>query len=210
MSSIISHVYITNKVKEYFNLSNNDILYGSILPDILTLQGSINKTETHYLKEFKLNGNLGNYPDIKLYIEQHKNTLIKDQIQQGYLSHLIEDQLWFSKYIPEICAKRKDNYVIYNKDHSLHSEESFSNDIYGDYPIMDRYLLKFSSINVDKLKMEFLNITKNNNIKLDIINKFRLYDLTQKKLKLMSIDLVNRYIEEAFYNVTSILNNFYK
>ena len=36
MSSIISHIYISNILKEKYNL-NNEFLYGAMLPDVLTV-----------------------------------------------------------------------------------------------------------------------------------------------------------------------------
>lgn len=70
-------------------------------------QRYITKKETHYLKKFEINGNIGDYPDIERYINENYKELSVNQIKQGYLTHLIEDQLWFSKYIPKLATKKR-------------------------------------------------------------------------------------------------------
>ena len=64
MSSIISHIYMADKLKDRYKLKN-EFLYGAILPDMLASTEVYNKKETHYLKKFEINGNIGDYPDSK-------------------------------------------------------------------------------------------------------------------------------------------------
>lgn len=106
-----------------------------------------------------LNGNEGDYPDIEKFIDENKLSLPKNLMLQGYLAHLIEDMIWYSISIPNMAIKRDAQTVLYTKDNSIHSEEEFSKDIYSDYPIIDRYLLKNSNININELQNEFLEIS---------------------------------------------------
>lgn len=201
MSSIISHIYMADKLK-------NEFLYGAILPDMLASTEVYNKKETHYLKKFEINGNIGDYPDIERYINENYKELSVNQIKQGYLTHLIEDQLWFSKYIPKLATKKGNDIILYSLDNSIHSEKEFSKHIYDDYPIMDRYLLKDRNINMETLKKEFLMLSTNNTITSNINKNFKLFDLQCNKFNLLTTDLINEYIEEALSKVILILDEF--
>lgn len=48
MSSIISHIYISNILKEKYNL-NNEFLYGAMLPDVLTVAVNFKTKNTNTL-----------------------------------------------------------------------------------------------------------------------------------------------------------------
>lgn len=200
MSSIISHIYMADKLKDKYKLKN-EFLYGAILPDMLASTEVYNKKQTHYLRKFELNGNIGDYPDIERYINENYKELPTNQIKQGYLTHLIEDQLWFSKYIPKLATKKDDDIIIYSLDNSIHSEKEFSKHIYYDYPIMDRYLLEDRNVNIQMLKKEFLMLSKNNIITSNINKNFKLFDLQCSNFNLLSTDLINEYIEEALSKV---------
>lgn len=105
MSSIISHIYISNILKEKYNL-NNEFLYGAMLPDVLTVAVNFKtKNTTHYLQHGTLNGNEGDYPDIEKFINENKLSLPKNLMLQGYLAHLIEDMIWYSISIPNMAIK---------------------------------------------------------------------------------------------------------
>ena len=198
MSSIISHIYMADKLKDRYKLKN-EFLYGAILPDMLASTEVYNKKETHYLKKFEINGNIGDYPDIERYINEN---------YKEYLTHLIEDQLWFSKYIPKLATKKGNDIILYSLDNSIHSEKEFSKHIYDDYPIMDRYLLKDRNINMETLKKEFLMLSTNNTITSNINKNFKLFDLQCNKFNLLTTDLINEYIEEALSKVILILDEF--
>ena len=55
---------MADKLKDRYKLKN-EFLYGVILPDMLASTEVYNKKETHYLKKFEINGNIGDYPDSK-------------------------------------------------------------------------------------------------------------------------------------------------
>ena len=148
MSSIISHVYISNILKEKYKLGD-EFLYGAILPDILHKAIPAQRREmTHYLRHGILYCSEGDYPDIERFIIENTEILPKSQMMQGYLAHLIEDMLWFSIYIPRMTIEKDKKTIIYKKDNSVHTDDEFRNDIYSDYTIMDRYLLKLSLIHI--------------------------------------------------------------
>jgi len=210
MSSIISHIYISNILKEKYNL-NNEFLYGAMLPDVLTVAVNFKtKNTTHYLQHGILNENEGDYPDIEKFINENKLSLPKNLMLQGYLAHLIEDMIWYSISIPNMAIKRDDKIVLYTKDNSIHSEEEFSKDIYSDYPIIDRYLLKNSNINISELQNDFLEISDDEGLKKAIKENFKLFDLRNNKLNLVTEDILKYYIETSLEKVSLVLDKIYK
>lgn len=209
MSSIISHIYMGNILKQKYNL-NDEFLYGAIMPDVLTrtIDGQ-NKAITHYLRHGILYGAEGDYPDIEAYLKENKNLLPHSQMMQGYISHLIEDMIWFSTCIPYMTDK-KDDKIIFKKDNSVHSEEEFRNAIYSDYPIIDRYLLKKCDLNISKLQQEFIDFTDDERLKASIKDNFKLFDLKEKDLILISYDMFDNYISQAIQKVSLVLDKIYK
>lgn len=209
MSSIISHIYMGNILKQKYNL-NDEFLYGSIMPDVLTrtIDGQ-NKVITHYLRHGILYGSEGDYPDIERFLNENKYILPNSKMMQGYVSHLIEDMLWFSVYIPSIATK-KDGKIIFNKDNSIHTDPEFKSAIYSDYPLIDRYLLNKSNLNILKLREEFLSFTDDKKLKDSIKDNFKLFDIQEKELILLSIDKFEEYMERAINKVSLVLDQIYK
>lgn len=210
MSSIISHVYISNILKEKYKLGD-EFLYGAILPDILHKAIKAQTKEmTHYLRHGILYGSEGNYPDIERFIIENTEILPKSQMMQGYLAHLIEDMLWFSIYIPKMAIEKDKKTIIYKKDNSVHTDDQFRADIYSDYPIIDRYLLKKTNLNIEELQKEFLAISDDAGLKNTIKENFKLFDLHNENLILISFDMLEEYINASLEKVSLILDKIYR
>lgn len=210
MSSIISHVYISNILKEKYKLGD-EFLYGAILPDILHKAIPAQRREmTHYLRHGILYGSEGDYPDIERFIIENTEILPKSQMMQGYLAHLIEDMLWFSIYIPRMTIEKDKKTIIYKKDNSVHTDDEFRNDIYSDYTIIDRYLLKKTNLNIEKLQKEFLAISDDINLKNTIKDNFKLFDLRNENLILVSFDMLEEYINASLEKVSIVLDKIYR
>ena len=210
MSSIISHVYISNILKEKYKLGD-EFLYGAILPDILHKAIPAQRREmTHYLRHGILYGSEGNYPDIERFIIENTEILPKSQMMQGYLAHLIEDMLWFSIYIPRMTIEKDKKTIIYKKDNSVHTDDEFRNDIYSDYTIIDRYLLKKTNLNLDELQREFLAISDDIDLKNTIKDNFKLFDLRNDSLILISFDMLEEYIKASLEKVSIVLDKLYR
>lgn len=210
MSSIISHVYISNILKEKYKLGD-EFLYGAILPDILHKAIPAQRREmTHYLRHGILYGSEGNYPDIERFIIENTEILPKSQMMQGYLAHLIEDMLWFSIYIPRMTIEKDKKTIIYKKDNSVHTDDEFRNDIYSDYTIIDRYLLKKTNLDIEKLQKEFLEISDDINLKNTIKDNFKLFDLRNENLILISFDMLEEYINASLEKVSIVLDKIYR
>ena len=210
MSSIISHVYISNILKEKYKLGD-EFLYGAILPDILHKAIPAQRREmTHYLRHGILYGSEGDYPDIERFIIENTEILPKSQMMQGYLAHLIEDMLWFSIYIPRMTIEKDKKTIIYKKDNSVYTDDEFRNDIYSDYTIIDRYLLKKTNLNIEKLQKEFLAISDDINLKNTIKENFKLFDLQNENLILVSFDMLEEYIKASLEKVSIVLDKIYR
>ena len=210
MSSIISHVYISNILKEKYNLGD-EFLYGTILPDILHKAIKAQTREmTHYLRHGILYDSEGDYPDIERFIIENTEILPKSQMMQGYLAHLIEDMLWFSIYIPKMTIEKDKKTIIYKKDNSVHTDDEFRNDIYSDYTIIDRYKLKKTNLNLDELQREFLAISDDIDLKNTIKDNFKLFDLRNDSLILISFDMLEEYIKASLEKVSIVLDKLYR
>lgn len=210
MSSIISHVYISNILKEKYKLGD-EFLYGAILPDILHKAIPAQRRKmTHYLRHGILYGSEGDYPDIERFIIENTEILPKSQMMQGYLAHLIEDMLWFSIYIPRMTIEKDKKTIIYKKDNSVHTDDEFRNDIYSDYTIIDRYLLKKTNLDIEKLQKEFLEISDDINLKNTIKDNFKLFDLRNENLILISFDMLEEYINASLEKVSIVLDKIYR
>ena len=210
MSSIISHVYIGNILKEKYNL-DNEFLYGSILPDMLEKSSETQSRElTHYLRHGILYGTEGDFPDVERYINENKYLLPKSKMLQGYLSHLIEDMLWFSVYLPKIASHPDDYTYILKKNNSTHSSSEFWKILYSDYSIMDKHLLNKSDINLKELRTEFLQITEDENLKNTIKEYFKQFETNRKSLIFISKEVFEKYIKECVDKVSLVLDKLYK
>lgn len=96
MSSYIMHMCVSDIVKRKLNLTDK-LIYVSILPDVLK---TINKDRagTHYLEKVVIDGDIRNLPVIQRAIDSLD---IQDtEIRMGYIAHLVEDLIWFNKYVP--------------------------------------------------------------------------------------------------------------
>lgn len=210
MSSVISHVYMGNILKEKYNLGN-EFLYGSILPDMLAkLEGPQTIEITHHLRHGILYGNEGDFPDIERFINDNNKILPNSQMMQGYLAHLIEDMLWLSIYLPKIALKYDNDTVILKKDSSFIKKDDFWKYIYSDYDILDGMLLKKFNMDFNIIKEEFLRITDDADLKKAISNNFNKCEKKDKGLKLISEKDFENYINNSIEKVSLVLDKIYK
>lgn len=92
----------------------------------------------------------------------------------------------------------------------MHTDDEFRNDIYSDYTIMDRYLLKKTDLNIEKLQKEFLAISDDINLKSTIKENFKLFDLRGENLILISLDMLEEYISASLEKVSLVLDKIYR
>lgn len=148
MSSIIMHIYISKKIKEELNLSNK-FLAGSVLPDMIKIKTK-DRSGTHYIKNVE--NSTKRLPDLERFLDENKDKL-NDEITLGYYAHLIEDELWFDKYIDTFAKCIDEDNILYTSDNTMHSPEEFRKDIYADYVSVDKYLITHSNMDIDNIRL---------------------------------------------------------
>ena len=160
MGSITMHAVISKKLQNKNNFSK-EYMVGSVAPDIL--KNISNRKKTHYLKEYNDNGTIKFLPDIEEFIKINENKF--DDYFFGYLVHLIEDKIWFDKYIPMFANVIGKEKVIYLKDQSVHKKEEFNKEIYLDYDHIDEKILMNNTIIVEELRQDVIEHFKDEKIK---------------------------------------------
>lgn len=164
MGSFLMHIGISEIVRKRLNLSIK-FIYGSIMPDLVKMKTG-DRIGTHFLKTVVTDKGRQRLPDIDNAISLLKGKMDKE-IRLGYLAHLVEDLIWFEKYIPSFAERVENGRMVYLKDNSIHLEEEFSTDIYEDYTkinsyVIDKYCKEYSDLKLElqsimtKQEMEFL------------------------------------------------------
>ena len=211
MASLIMHLAISNKLKEIYNFSD-DFLVGAMAPDLLKI--IYTKDKTHYTKEIQLDGEIIRFPDIDKFLSE--NIGKNDEYFLGYLSHLVQDKIWFGEYIPRIAKRLSRDETMYYKDKSVHSNDDATLDLYNDYAIVGEYILnKYDKVDIFKLKETMKYYFKNViHIEMDDIvdNEKIIYKAPQgKSLILFSYNLTDDYIDysvnECQKYIDSIIKN---
>lgn len=87
--------------------------------------------------------------------------LTDKEIYLGYIAHLIEDLIWFRKYLPTYVNKMKNDKCIYLMDDSIHADEEIRKDIYFDYSNSSQYVVSICKVNVQELIENIANIINN-------------------------------------------------
>ena len=134
---------VSDIVKRKLNLTDKFIC-GSILPDVLK---TINKDRagTHYLEKVVIDGDIRNLPVIQRAIDSRD---IQDtEIRMGYIAHLVEDLIWFNKYVPSYAKKISEDEMRYIVDENVHTLQEFRENMYMDYSNSSEYITK--KCNVD-------------------------------------------------------------
>lgn len=179
MGSLIMHFGITKILSEKYNLKN-EILLGSILPDILKISKLETKEESHYIeKESKL-------PNINRYIDTNMKCGY-NLIKMGYLFHLIQDKIWY-QYLNEL----ENNF---NGEHI-----NFENRIYSDMNICDKFILNKLNIDEEKfaeLKMNLEKLSNNKKIQQCINKSFRIREIENEHIYFVTEGKLKKYIQES-------------
>ncbi len=93
MASAVIHLCVAKEVNKYLNMSENELLLGSIAPDISKQVG-----ETKEISHFLDHTNEDDIPNIDRFLAKYRNELNKP-FEMGYLIHLLTDKYWFRDYV---------------------------------------------------------------------------------------------------------------
>ncbi|MBR6614260.1 MAG: hypothetical protein IKK84_05790 [Clostridia bacterium] len=202
MGSYLMHIGITEKVRRKLKLSTK-FIYGSILPDLVKMETG-DREGTHFLKTIEDKDGVKRLPVIDDAIAMLSSDIDKE-VRLGYIAHLIEDLLWFEKYIPSFATKLEEGKKQYLADNSVHSAEEFSKDIYEDYSKINSYMVKRCELDYEKIKEQLKEIMTDKEYefleKNDIMRDVNEIDTT----KVIPKDKLNEYIEEAEEKVEVVI-----
>lgn len=195
MSSIITHLGISTYLKEKYNFTN-DFLVGSIAPDVIKRLPYTNRDNSHYIKEYNENGQLKRLPNIDKFLKENINE--DSDYFYGYLSHLLQDKIWFDKYVPMCANNPEEKYVTYIKDHSTHLESEFSEEMYKDYSSIDAFVLSKININLNNIKEETKKYFNKDDIS-NIVDKYiKIYDIIENRENcFLTYEMIENYFEDC-------------
>ena len=202
MGSYLMHIGITEKVRRKLKLSTK-FIYGSILPDLVKMETG-DRTGTHFLKTIEDKDGIKRLPVIDDAISVLSDKLDKE-VRLGYIAHLIEDLLWFEKYIPSFATKLEEGKKQYLADNSVHSAEEFSKDIYEDYSKINSYMVEKCELDYAKLKQELSKIMSEKEIEFLSTNDHMMNVKEIDTTKVITKDKLDEYIKEAEEKVEVVI-----
>lgn len=202
MSSYIMHMCVSHIVKKKLNLTDK-FVYGSALPDILKTLNNDRKG-THYLETVIINGERRNVPIIQNAIEQLD--IEDEEIRLGYIAHLIEDLIWFKKYIPSYTEFADNGKIRYLSDGSIHTSEQFREDIYSDYSNSSEYVMRKCNVDGNELISSLENMVQDKQ-HMELIKENMTYikNVGIDNNVFMTKESIDSYIEESTQEVERII-----
>ena len=93
MASAVIHLCVAKEVNKYLKMDENDLLLGSIAPDLSKIVG-----ETKEISHFLDHTNEDDIPNIDRFLNKYRDDLTKP-FEMGYFIHLLTDKYWFRDYI---------------------------------------------------------------------------------------------------------------
>lgn len=197
MGSLVMHLCVANKLKDKYQFSDKFVI-GVLMPDLLKFAGK-DKDLTHYLEDVIEESGVKRLPNVLKY-EQDNEENLQDEKTLGYISHLIQDKVWFDKYIGKYAKTDandtdKVKYLEYN---ITKTGEEFAKDMYNDYDNINKYLIKKYDLKLDSLKNALKNIAPDENFinRIDRCLVVNDIDFTSNNTFITKEDL-DTYINEA-------------
>lgn len=197
MGSLIMHLCIAKKLKEKYKFSDKFVI-GELMPDLLKLAGK-DKDKTHYLEEVFENSGVKRLPNVLKY-EQDNEQNLKDEKILGYISHLVQDKIWFDKYIGKYAKTDANNIdkIYYLEYNITKSDKEFTEDIYNDYANVNKYLVDKYNLDIDSVKNTLKHISPD----ADFSKKINKYLSVNKNEKIdenifITKEDIDTYVNEA-------------
>lgn len=191
MASSIIHMAVCNEVNKVIKRNQDEILIGSIAPDISKHIGKT-KEESHFLIDPD-----SDIPDINRFLKKYVKDL-NDDFVLGYFIHLYTDYLWFNYFLKEIYDEDKKMITKLDGSEFKCSGNMLSLYIYNDYTnlnlrLLDEYKMdlhifynevpKFKNI-IEEIPMNDINIIINATkeiIENTKVHKDLVFDITNIK-----------------------------
>lgn len=151
MGSAVMHLCIGKKVAQKLNNSDRkEFLIGNLAPDLSKITNQ-SKYISHFLKKVEINGIEREVPDLPRFISEYKERL-KEPFVQGYLCHLISDDVWFRYYIPNhvVAITEDKNQILLRDIDDYMPYIDFRNMMYRDYAKTNKYLFELYKLNLKR------------------------------------------------------------
>ena len=206
MASGLIHMCVAKELNKYLRRNEEEILLGSIAPDLAKLV-DISKKTTHFAETDE------NIPNMDIFLNQYKKYL-KNDFVMGYYIHLYTDYIWFNLFIPNLF---KDGKILKLNNRTInYNEDKLYEYIYDDYSSINKELLKQYDIKMNILKenSSIKNIIKELPIdKLGILIKKQkqiIKESEEKESILFDTELINNFIEFSVNDILSNIDNLNK
>jgi len=227
MGSAVMHLCIGKKVAKKLNNSDRkEFMIGNLAPDLSKLTNQ-SRYISHLIKVIKINDSEREVPDLDKFIKKYKDRL-NEPFVQGYLCHLIADDVWFREYIPNhvISITEDKNQILLRDIDDYIPYEEFRKMMYSDYTMTNKYLFdlyklnlkRFDNMDIEDPKMEefefeeihrlieqisyYLEYSEGDNEEEPVdYDDNKMDDYDEKTLKLLSNTEIVTYIEEAIERV---------
>lgn len=195
MGSTIMHLGISQMLKKKYNFSN-DFLVGTIAPDIIKKLPNTDRATTHYLKEYKDDGKIKRLPDIDKFLNDNINE--QSDYFYGYLAHLLQDRIWFKKYVPMCAEYTEEGAVRFLKNNTIHIEEDFSEEMYKDYAAVGEYILSGTDLDLEIIKLETKAYFKDELINDIADNEIKIYvPIKNRENCFLSNEMITNYFNDC-------------
>ena len=204
MASSVIHMCVANEINKKLKRNNDQVLIGSIAPDIAKHLGRTKK-ESHFLTE------PGDIPNMELFLEKYKKHM-KDDFVLGYYIHLYTDYLWF-KYFFKDFASSNQLYLL-DGTVAVVSQEQLKEYFYNDYTTLNKVLIEDYNLDLsafDKKILKPKNIIKEipmNELQL-IIDKTKMIinKSQEKKSYVFNDEKIHKFIETCEEAILSHLRD---
>ena len=226
MGSAVMHLCVGKKIAQKLNNSDRkEFLIGNLAPDLSKITNQ-SKYISHFLRKININGVEQEVPDFDKFLMKYRNRLNEPFIQ-GYLCHLIADDIWFRDYIPNhvlAITEEKDQILLRDIDDYI-PYDNFKKMMYSDYSKLNDYLFdmykidlkKFDDMNIENPNMEefefeeihrlieqisyYLEYSSENIEKVDDADDDEVDEQEEEILEMLSKTEAVTYIEEAIKKV---------
>ncbi len=158
MASAVIHLCVAKEINKYLNMNQNELLLGSIAPDISKQIG-----ETKEISHFLDHSNEDDIPNIDRFLSKYR-TELNNPFDMGYFIHLLTDKYWFRDYVYQYIERYTKNStkkkITYTAIRDL---------IYNDYTninidLIDKYELPldlfFYDMEIPKSKIKEIPVEK--------------------------------------------------
>lgn len=137
MASLAIHICIANEINKVIKRNSNELLIGTMAPDISKLVGET-KLNSHFLNSID-----NDVPNLAKFLNKYGNYL-DDDFVLGYYIHICVDYLWFKYFIPSITGSITDYKQVKKLDGTVekYEKQTFDYYVYSDYANLNVQLLE--------------------------------------------------------------------